>query len=48
MKISKEEEDTLLMDFKKVSEYYQTIKADRKKLNSLLALVEIYEKVFCF
>ena len=37
--------DAIISDFKKVSEYYQTIKADRMKLNSLLPLVEIYEKV---
>ena len=39
------EEDVLVSEFKKVSDCYQTIKADRKKLNSLLSLVEIYEKV---
>jgi len=32
-------------EFKKVSDYYQAIKNDRKKLNSLLPLVEIFEKV---
>jgi hypothetical protein len=32
-------------EFKKVSDHYQAIKNDRKKLNSLLPLVEIFEKV---
>jgi hypothetical protein len=35
--------------FQIISKSYQAIKADRKNLNSLLTLVDIYETVpFCF
>lgn len=44
MKVSSTE-DKFMDEFKKVSDCYQAIKNDRKKLNSLISLVEIFEKV---
>ena len=47
-KKSKVSKITVMEEFKRVADHFQAIKTDRKNLNSLLSLVEVFENVNFF